>query len=108
MMLTLVIVAAALTLALVPAYIADTKGRSFALWFVISLFITPLVAAVVVALLPPDEESLVRDGKLKRCPKCDELIKPAAAVCRFCGSPASRHSQRAALEKKMRERPVRG
>jgi hypothetical protein len=73
---------------LVGAY-ANTKGRSFLGFTVLSLIISPLLGLIVALLFKanPDavEARAVASGAQKKCPFCAELIKSEARVCRFCG-----------------------
>ena len=77
----------ALLLALIPATIAQSKGRRFGDWYVYG-FLLFVVALVHSLLIRPTEHSqrkeLIADG-YKACPFCDEMIRPNAAVCRHCG-----------------------
>jgi hypothetical protein len=63
-------------LGLIPAAIAQPKGRSFGLWWLYGFLL------FIVALI----HSLMLD-EAKPCPQCAEIIKHKAKVCRFCGSP---------------------
>jgi hypothetical protein len=66
-------------IALIPAIIAKTKGRSFMLWWLYGflLWIVALPHAIIIKTVPSKDT--------KRCLFCAEIIKVDANVCRFCG-----------------------
>lgn len=70
-----------LVLGLIPALIAQRKGRSFiGYWaFGTFFFIIALIVALVVS--PPNGRS---NGRVA-CLRCAELLAPGAVMCRFCG-----------------------
>ncbi len=75
-------------LAIVVGVFAASRGRSGVGWAFLACLITPLIAGLLVAVLPNRklEEATQRElAGSKVCPKCAERVKVAATVCRFCG-----------------------
>lgn len=72
---------------LVAGAIYKSKGRDVAAAFLVGLIFGP-IGVLLAALTPTDkaaqERNAVVSGEMKRCPKCAELVRHNAQVCRFC------------------------
>lgn len=84
---------------------AKRKGRSYGGFFWLSFFFTPILGAIVVAILSPvtpsarlnvdasnPNRATLAGEELLKCPKCAEFIKAEAKVCRFCQSDVSAYA----------------
>jgi regulator of RNase E activity RraB len=74
-------------LALIPAAIASSKGRSFFLWWLygVALLIFAFPHALLVSKnVKALEKKSIADGSMRQCPSCAEVVKVEAVVCRFC------------------------
>jgi uncharacterized membrane protein YhdT len=70
---------------LVGAY-AASKGRDRVQWDLTALLISPLIAFVVLAVLPEETKGLIATGEYKKCPQCAETVRAEAKICRYCRS----------------------
>lgn len=70
------------------AWWANSWGRSSGGFFLLSLLLSPLVAAIVLLVKGRNRQLLeqvaVSSGQLARCPFCRETIRPGATVCPHC------------------------
>ncbi|EEC8124878.1 zinc ribbon domain-containing protein [Escherichia coli] len=75
-------------LGIVPAIIAQTKGRSFFVWWIYGtlLFIVALVHSIVITKDEKTHEQEMMGNGMKKCHFCAELIKEEAIKCKHCGS----------------------
>jgi hypothetical protein len=75
--------------AIVVAVAANSRGRNPLGWFLLACLISPLLAVILLALMPSQRTSdagwLARhEGKVRKCPFCAEYIKRDAIVCKHC------------------------
>ena len=70
-----------LLLSVIPAYIVQTKGKSFGAWYVYGLFLLPITFV----------HSLILERDDRKCPHCAELVKLEATVCKHCNSKLEAH-----------------
>jgi hypothetical protein len=88
-------------LALIPALIAKSKGRSFGAWYVYGLLLW-IVAFVHSLFLSVDQKALdaraTSTGENRKCPHCAEIIKSEARVCKHCGRDVPPSSDATAIE----------
>ena len=78
-----------IVIGLIPAMIAQSKGRSFIAWWLYGamLFLIALVHAILIKKdVKHEEEKVMATGNMKKCPYCAELIKSEAVKCKHCGS----------------------
>jgi len=76
-----------LVIAVIPAAIASSKGRSFAAWYVYGVLLW-IVALVHSLVIKSDSDALDRRqlerGDARKCPFCAEVVKREAVICRHC------------------------
>lgn len=73
--------------ALIPAVIAQSKGRPFWLWYLVSwlLFLPALVAALVIKPTDVAQRASLAEAGYRACPYCAEMIRSQTITCRYCG-----------------------
>uniref|UniRef100_UPI0011A454A4 zinc ribbon domain-containing protein n=1 Tax=Yersinia aldovae TaxID=29483 RepID=UPI0011A454A4 len=78
-------------LGLIPAFIAQSKGRSFGLWWLYGslIFIVALIHSIFISGDIRDIERVKLSQGMVKCPFCAEIIKNEAIKCKHCGSDIS-------------------
>ncbi|KZS55269.1 zinc ribbon domain-containing protein [Rhizobium leguminosarum] len=76
----------AVIIGLLPAAIAQSKGRSFVLWWFYgaAIFIVALPHALLMSSDARALEYKALASGMKKCIHCAEVVKAEAKVCRFC------------------------
>jgi hypothetical protein len=82
-----VVVVADVILALIPAVIAQSKGRRFGEWYLygLLLWIVAIIHSLVIKPTTSSQRLRLASEGYRTCPFCDEMIRPGAVVCRYCG-----------------------
>ncbi|MDN3686088.1 hypothetical protein QW180_31035 [Vibrio sinaloensis] len=60
---------------------------------------SPLIGLIIVLVIQPNQETVEQKKALetgqqkKRCPKCSELVRVEANMCKHCHTEFTQHSQ---------------
>lgn len=76
----------AVIIGLIPAAIAQGKGRSFVTWWIYgaAIFIVALPHSLIIKEDATGVENRQLASGMKKCRHCAEVIKSEARVCRYC------------------------
>ena len=71
----------------IAAVIVSDKGGNGVIGFLVGVLFGPLgiVAAFFLGDEKAKEAQMVAAGESRKCPRCAELVKSDALVCRHCG-----------------------
>jgi hypothetical protein len=73
--------------AIVVGVAASSRNRSGFGWFVLSLFVSPILTTIWLMILPKlvtRRQLIEQHLSVRQCPSCAEMVKREAKVCRFC------------------------
>ncbi|ELV7527139.1 zinc ribbon domain-containing protein [Edwardsiella ictaluri] len=94
-------------LGLIPAFIAQSKGRSFGAWWLYGFLL--FIVAIIHSLLISKNNNLMEvdqiNNGMKKCPFCAELVKQEAIKCKHCGSDIPVTNNEKELEEDQEKKP---
>jgi len=76
----------AVLIGLIPAMIAQSKGKSFVTWWVYGamIFIVALPHSLIMSADKKSVEEKQLSEGMKKCTYCAEFVKQEAVVCWYC------------------------
>lgn len=77
--------------------IASSKGRSGFGFFLLSVFLSPLVGLIAAIAFPRLDSSDKNSEARARCPECQELVLNTAIKCKHCGAALEPEDNRTTL-----------
>lgn len=87
---------------IIGTLVMERKGRSGFGGFLLGLLLGPL-GVIIALVLGSDQAALDRrsiaSGQQRKCPRCAELVKAEAIVCRHCGADLAAVVEQAKVEK---------
>jgi hypothetical protein len=69
---------------LVAIFASRIKGRSGVGFFLLALFLSPLLAFLVALIVRTDQWAAARKRGLKQCEHCGRYVPREAVTCRYC------------------------
>ncbi len=98
-----------IALAIAVGKYAKGKGKLFWAFFFGSIFVTPLIAFIIAAIVPATEVQKDRanggNGSGRRCVFCSERIQKEALICSHCNRPLPTEDEQPLFRKVLSENP---
>ena len=72
---------------------ASSKGRTGFGFFLIAMILDPIIGLIIALVISPVnkivDQNALSTGEFKKCPRCAELVKAEASLCKHCGTELS-------------------
>jgi hypothetical protein len=93
---------------LAVASYASKKGYSWFGFFLLAIFISPVIAGIIVLIIQPTQSKIAASSSTRKCPRCAEEVAWAASLCKHCGSELTPEKDPAVLAEAKREQAAKG